>query len=123
MVERRGGGSMVLIGSTSTIHGAPNQPHYASSKTALLGLMRALAVGLARHGVRVNALSPGWTVTDLTAAGLKNEKFVDATTRRTPVRRWGHPSDFAEVAVYLADPTQTFHTGDTLVVDGGYTVF
>ena len=123
MVERGGGGSIVLTGSTSTIHGAPNQPHYASSKTALLGLTRALAVGLARHGVRVNALSPGWTVTELTATGLQNEKFVEATTRRTPVRRWGQPEDFAAVAVYLADPTQTFHTGDTLVVDGGYTVF
>jgi NAD(P)-dependent dehydrogenase (short-subunit alcohol dehydrogenase family) len=123
MVERGGGGAMVVIASTSTIHGAPNQPHYAASKTALLGLMRAAAVGLARHGIRVNALSPGWTETDLTAAGLQNERFVEATTKRTPIRRWGQPADFADVAVYLADPTLMFHTGDTLVVDGGYTIF
>jgi NAD(P)-dependent dehydrogenase (short-subunit alcohol dehydrogenase family) len=123
MVERGGGGSMVVVASTSTIHGAPNQPHYAASKTALLGLMRASAVGLARHGIRVNALSPGWTETDLTAPGLQNERFVENTTKRTPVRRWGQPSDFADVAVYLADPTLVFHTGDTLVVDGGYTIF
>jgi NAD(P)-dependent dehydrogenase (short-subunit alcohol dehydrogenase family) len=123
MVERGGGGSIVTVASTSTIHGAPNQPHYAAAKTALLGLTRAMAVGLARHGVRVNAISPGWTETDLTAAGMQNEKFMNATTSRTPVRRWGTPDDFSDVAVYLADPKLTFHTGDTLVVDGGYTVF
>lgn len=123
MVERGGGGAMVLVASTSTIHGAPAQPHYAASKTALLGLTRSLAVGLARHGVRVNALSPGWTETELTALGMQNERFMAATTGRTPVRRWATPDEFADVAVYLADPTLTFHTGDTLVVDGGYTVF
>ena len=58
MVERGGGGAIVMTASTSTIHGAPNQPHYAASKTALLGLTRAMAVGLARHGVRVNPDQP-----------------------------------------------------------------
>jgi NAD(P)-dependent dehydrogenase (short-subunit alcohol dehydrogenase family) len=123
MVERGGGGAIVMTASTSTIHGAPNQPHYAASKTALLGLTRAMAVGLARHGVRVNAISPGWTDTDLTAAGKLNDKFVRNTTTRTPVRRWADPDEFGRVAVYLADPSLTFHTGDTLVVDGGYTIF
>ena len=123
MVERSGGGAIVMTASTSTIHGAPNQPHYAASKTALLGLTRAMAVGLARHRVRVNAISPGWTDTDLTAAGKLNDKFVHNTTTRTPVRRWADPDEFGRVAVYLADPSLTFHTGDTLVVDGGYTIF
>ncbi len=123
LVEQGDGGAIVLVASTSTIHGAPNQPHYAASKTALLGLTRALAVGLARHGIRVNALSPGWTDTDLLAPGKANERFVHNTVTRTPVRRWADPSEFAAVAVYLADPSLTFHTGDTLVVDGGYTIF
>ena len=51
------------------------------------------------------------------------EKFMPSTTARTPVRRWGVPDDFGAAAVFLADPTQTFHTGDCLVVDGGYTIF
>jgi hypothetical protein len=66
---------------------------------------------------------PGWTETDLTAPLKDRETFVEQTTKRTPVRRWGQPSDMGAVAVFLADPTLTFHTGDTVVVDGGYTVF
>ena len=123
MVERGEGGSIIAVSSTSAIHGAPLQPHYAAAKTGLLGLVRACAVGLARHRIRVNALLPGWTVTDLTAPGRANEKFMNATVGRTPVRRWADPAEFGEVAVYLADPSLVFHTGDTLVVDGGYTVF
>jgi NAD(P)-dependent dehydrogenase (short-subunit alcohol dehydrogenase family) len=123
LVERGEGGSLVLVASTSTIHGAPNQPHYAASKTALLGLTRSMAVSLARHRVRVNAISPGWTDTDMLAGGKANEKFVRNTISRTPVRRWADPDEFGPVAVYLADPALTFHTGDTLVVDGAYTIY
>jgi NAD(P)-dependent dehydrogenase (short-subunit alcohol dehydrogenase family) len=123
LVERGEGGSIVAVSSTSAIHGAPNQPHYGAAKTALLGLVRATAVGLARHRIRVNALLPGWTDTPLTAPGKGNQRFVDATTSRTPVRRWADPSEFGTVAAYLADPTLTFHTGDCVTVDGGYTVF
>lgn len=123
LVEQGDGGSIVFVASTSTIHGAPMQPHYAASKTALLGLTRSLAVGLARYGIRVNALCPGWSDTDLLAPGKANPRFVDNTIQRTPVRRWADPGEFATVAAYLADPALTFHTGDTLVVDGGYTIF
>jgi NAD(P)-dependent dehydrogenase (short-subunit alcohol dehydrogenase family) len=52
----------------------------------------------------------------------EDERFVDVTTRRTPVRRWGTPADLRDAIVFLADPAATFHTGDTIVVDGGYTI-
>jgi NAD(P)-dependent dehydrogenase (short-subunit alcohol dehydrogenase family) len=123
MVERGDGGALVAVGSTSAIHGAPFNPHYGASKTGLLGLVRAMAVGLARYRIRANALLPGWTDTDLIATNKQNEKFVTNTISRTPVRRWADPAEFAEVAVFLADPSLTFHTGDTMVVDGGYTIF
>lgn len=118
-----GGGSLVAVSSTSAIHGAAQNPAYGASKTAVLGLVRALAVGLARHHVRVNALVPGWTVTELASDGFGDDHFRQVTTRRTPVRRWADADEMGPAAVYLADPTITFHTGDSLVVDGGYTIF
>lgn len=123
MVERGGGGSLVAVSSTSAIHGAPAQEHYGASKTALLGLMRGLAVELARHGVRCNSLLPGWTDTDMLAPAAGFAKFVENTVKRTPVRRWAAPEELGPAAVFLADPSLTFHTGDSVVVDGGYTVF
>lgn len=123
LVERGEGGSIVIISSTSAVHGAGGNAAYGTSKTAVLGLMRALAVEMARHQVRVNALTPGWTVTDLATLPYDNPDFREITTRRTPVRRWADPDEMGAAAVYLADPSHTFHTGDTVTVDGGYTIF
>jgi len=75
------------------------------------------------HGIRVNAVLPGWTVTEMSAAVYAWDRFREATTARTPVRRWADPSEMGAAAVFLADPTTTFHTGDTVTVDGGYTVY
>lgn len=122
-MAEHGGGALVATSSTSAIHGAAGNEAYGASKSALLGLVRALAVGLARHQIRVNALLPGWTKTDLAAAGYAWDRFREATISRTPVRRWAEPGEMGGPAVFLADPTLTFHTGDTVVVDGGYTVF
>lgn len=123
LVERGEGGALVVTSSTSAIHGAPSNAAYATSKTGVLGLMRAFSVALARHRVRVNALLPGWTDTDMLRDGKQDEKFVNNTVSRTPVRRWADPSEYGPAAVYLANPDNTFHTGDSLVVDGGYTIF
>ncbi len=116
-------GALVVVSSVSAIDGAPGVLPYAASKTALLGVVRGLAVELARYKIRVNALLPGWVETEMTEALQGNERFMEVTTQRTPVRRWGSPSDFEEVGAYLADPDLSFHTGDTVVVDGGYSIF
>jgi hypothetical protein len=123
LVDQGEGGSLVAVSSTSAIHGAAGNEAYGTAKTAVNGLVRALAVGLARHRVRVNSLLPGWTVTDLASASFENDRFREVTTRRTPVRRWADPAEFREIGAFLADPTLSFHTGQELVVDGGYTVF
>lgn len=123
MIERGEGGSLIAVSSTSAIHGAQGNEAYGASKTALLGLVRALAVGLARHRIRVNSLLPGWTRTDLAAAGYESDRFREVIIGRTPVRRWAEPAELGPPAVFLADPTVTFHTGDAMIVDGGYTVF
>ena len=123
LVERGEGGSLVATSSVSAVHGAPRMEHYAASKTALLALVRGLAVELARHRVRSNAILPGWTETEMIEPGKANQRWVDATIGRTPVRRWGLPADFRDIAAYLADPANVFHTGDAIVIDGGYTVY
>lgn len=123
LVKQGQGGSLVAVSSTSAIHGAAGNEAYGASKTAVNGLVRALAVGLARHRIRVNSLLPGWTITDLAASGFENDDLRTATTQRTPVRRWADPDEFRSVAAFLADPSQTFHTGQEVCVDGGYTVF
>jgi NAD(P)-dependent dehydrogenase (short-subunit alcohol dehydrogenase family) len=123
LIQQGEGGSLVAVSSTSAIHGAAGNEAYGTSKTALTGLVRALAVALARYNIRVNSLLPGWTLTDLAAPGFENETFREVTTRRTPIRRWGEPDEFAAMAVFLADPAQILHTGQELTVDGGYTVF
>ncbi|MHB1139019.1 MAG: SDR family NAD(P)-dependent oxidoreductase [Microthrixaceae bacterium] len=123
MVDQGGGGALVAVSSTSSVHGAPNQAHYAASKAGVLALVRSMAVGFARHRIRANSVVPGWTLTDLTAAGYEYDKFRDNTIRRTPVRRWGTPADFRAVAPFLCDPRLEFHTGDEVTIDGGYTVF
>lgn len=123
LVEQGEGGSLVAVSSTSAFHGAAGNEAYSAAKAGVLALIRGLAVELARHRIRANSLVPGWTETDLTAPLFGFEKFMDATRARTPVRRWATPADMGPAAVFLADPTLVFHTGDAVVVDGGYTVF
>ena len=123
IISQGSGGSLVAVSSTSAIHGAAGNEAYGTAKTAVTGLVRALAVSLARFQIRVNCLLPGWTVTELASAAFENEYFREVTTKRTPVRRWADASEFREVGAFLADPSQTFHTGQQVCVDGGYTIF
>ena len=123
IISQGSGGSLVAVSSTSAIHGAAGNEAYGTAKTAVTGLVRALAVSLARFQIRVNCLLPGWTVTELASPAFENEYFREVTTKRTPVRRWADPSEFREVGAFLADPSQTFHTGQQVCVDGGYTIF
>ncbi len=123
MVERGEGGALVGTSSTSAIHGAPGAQPYAHSKAGMLAMMRGLAVELARYGIRANSIIPGWVETEMTEGARQYDKFLDATTKRTPVRRWGVPADFAAAGAWLCDPSNPWHTGDEIVIDGGYTRF
>lgn len=123
MVERGEGGALVAVSSTSAFQGAPANQAYSCSKAGMLALVRGLAVEMARHGIRANSILPGWTHTDMTAPLAGWEKFMRNTTERTPVRRWAEPDDYAAAAVYFADPTLGFHTGDAVVIDGGYSIY
>lgn len=118
------GGSLLVTSSTSAIDGAPHNQAYASTKGGVIAMIRGLAVEYARHGVRANALLPGWIRSDMTAGAQSWDKFNEKVIMgRVPMRRWGEPDDFAGLAVYLASDTSRFHTGDSFVIDGGYTIF
>ena len=123
MITRGEGGALVGISSVSAIHGAPANQAYAASKGGVNAMIRGLAVELARHRIRCNSILPGWIETPMTERSREHEKFVANTTYRTPLRRWGQPADLGPAAVFLADPDHLFHTGDCLVVDGGYSIF
>lgn len=116
------GGSLIGIGSIGGIHGAGRTPAYGTSKGALPSLVRSLAVENARHGIRGNTIYPGWFSTDISAGAMEDPKY-QALVQRVPMRRMGQPDDVAGIAIYLVSDASRFHTGDSIVVDGGYTVF
>lgn len=122
-IAQNSGGSTVVVSSMISRYGGAGLTSYAVSKTGLLGLSRTLAVELARHRVRCNTLIPGWTRTDINADLQNDDRFMATTTGRTPMRRWADPHEFQEIAAFLADPKLTFHTGNEVVVDGGYTIY
>lgn len=127
MVERANngdaGGSLVAISSLSAISGAARNEHYASTKGALLPMVKAIAVEHARYGVRANAVLPGWIATEMTAKSQESDVFNSKVISRVPMRRWGDPSDFGGIAVYFASDASRFHTGDQVLIDGGYASF
>ena len=123
MVAGSSGGSLVVTSSLSVLMGAGRNYAYAASKAAVVALVKACAIELARHNIRANAVLPGWTESDLTRHAFESPRFVDGVMPRMPVRRWGRPQDFAAIAVYLASPASAFHTGDSILLDGGYAAF
>ncbi len=127
MVERAKsgdpGGSLVAISSLSAIDGAARNEHYAATKGALLPLIKAIAVEHARYGVRANSVLPGWIATEMTQKSQDSDVFNEKVISRVPLRRWGEPADFGGIAVYLASDASRFHTGDQILIDGGYAVF
>jgi NAD(P)-dependent dehydrogenase (short-subunit alcohol dehydrogenase family) len=116
-------GRLVATSSLASIFGTARNEHYAATKAAINALVRALAVELARHGVTANAILPGWIKSDMTANIMTNEKFVANVMPRIPMRRFGEPSDFGGLAVYLMSKASSYHTADCFVIDGGYTAF
>ncbi|MET0908359.1 MAG: SDR family NAD(P)-dependent oxidoreductase [Ilumatobacteraceae bacterium] len=128
MVERFGsgdtaGGSLVFTTSGSAYFGQQKGQHYGASKAGIVAMMRGIAVEHARHGVRANAVLPGWIESDMTAGALTWDRFVERNLPRVPMRRWGDRTDFAGIAAYLAGPASRYTTGDVITIDGGYHSF
>ncbi len=118
-----GFGRLVATSSLASIFGTARNEHYAGTKAALNALCRALGVELARYGVTANAILPGWIKSDMTAAAMANDKFVGNVMPRIPMRRFGEPSDFGGIAVYIMSKASSYHTSDCFVIDGGYSAY
>jgi NAD(P)-dependent dehydrogenase (short-subunit alcohol dehydrogenase family) len=117
------GGSLVAVSSLAAIEGAARNQSYAASKGAVISVVNAIAVEFARYGVRANSILPGWTLTEMSGAAADNPKFTERVIGRVPSRRWGTPADFGGIAVYLASDASSYHSGDSLIIDGGYTIY
>ena len=119
---REGGGSVVNLGSMSSFFGMEIVPGYGAAKAGVVQLTKTLAVAWARHGIRVNAVAPGVIETNMTAPMLPFDELTGPILDRTPLRRLGTPADVAPVILFLASAAARYITGQTLPVDGGFSI-
>lgn len=110
-------GRIINVSSVAAEYTNPGQTNYAASKGAVNSFTRALAVELAKRGVTVNAIAPGFIATDMSEA-IRN-KAGDRIAKMIPMKRLGQPEDIARVAVFLASADSGYMTGQVLTVDGG----
>lgn len=117
-----GGGSVIGIASMSSFFGIPIVPGYGAAKTGLVGLTRTMAAHWGPRGVRANAVAAGLTRSGMTAGTFAQDAWTAPTLARTPLGRLGEPDDIAQAIAFLASPAASWITGQTLAVDGGYTI-
>ena len=115
-------GSVINIASMYSFLGSPKVPAYGASKAAIHQLTKSMALKYAPKGVRVNAIAPGFVVTEQTKKGRDDQEHYKAVIDRTPFSRWGNPDDIAGPAMFLASDQAAFITGQTIIVDGGYSI-
>ena len=116
------GGTIVNTASMLAFFGGGLVPGYSASKGGITQLTKSLAIAYAADNIRVNAIAPGWIATPLTKALRENPERDAAITGRTPLGRWGEPSELAGGVLYLSSPLASFVTGSVLVIDGGYLI-
>ena len=112
-------GRILNIASIWSVITKPGRSAYAASKAGLIGLTRTLAVEVASRGIMVNALSPGFTLTELTRSTLSPEE-IEALANQVPARRFAVPEEMAQVALFLTSDANSYLTGQNIVVDGGF---
>jgi NAD(P)-dependent dehydrogenase (short-subunit alcohol dehydrogenase family) len=119
MVERGDGGTLIGTASGTAIMGAPRSQAYAATKGGLISMILGLALEYGRYGITANSIIPGWIETPMTERRFQDERFAANVLKRITFRRWGTPQDFGGIAVYLMSDAARYHTGDTIIIDGG----
>ena len=113
-------GAIVFIGSVMSFFGGPKQPAYSASKGAVRNLTMSLAAAYAAEGIRVNAVAPGWVVTELSRGARENPERNAMIMSRTPIGRWADPAEIADPILFLCSDAARYMTGTVMAVDGGY---
>ena len=117
-----GGGSVVNLASMASFFAVEIVPGYGAAKAGIVQLTKTLAVAWAKHGVRVNAVAPGVVETGMTAPMLPFEQITGPLLARTPMARFAQPEEIAPTALFLASPAARYITGQTVAVDGGFSI-
>jgi NAD(P)-dependent dehydrogenase (short-subunit alcohol dehydrogenase family) len=122
MLARGGGGSLVATSSVAALGGRPAREHYVASKAGVLGLVRCLALELGPHNIRANSIVPGPIETEMARLSPDREVINQRVKGKVPLGRRGSPDELGGIAVYLASDASSYHTGDTIIVDGGLAI-
>ena len=112
------GGSLIYCGSLTMFQGVAGKGNYSAAKAGMAAVVRSMAVEFGKYGIRANTLAPGYVKTDMTGSSEAWSDIDRFFAAKTPVPRPGLPSDFEGIAAYLCSDASSFHTGDTLVIDG-----
>lgn len=121
LMERKSGGKLIVTSSVAALMGTAGAAGYSTTKAAVRGLVQALAVELGQAGICVNAILPGFIETEMSTD--TSQAFQDACRRRSVIGRIGQLEDMEGIAVYLASKQSDFMTGQSVVLDGGHTIF
>jgi NAD(P)-dependent dehydrogenase (short-subunit alcohol dehydrogenase family) len=116
----RSRGNIVFIASVMSFFGGPKQPAYSASKGAIRNLTMSLASAYAAEGIRVNAVAPGWVMTELSRGARENPERNAMIMARTPMGRWADPDEIADPILFLSSDAARYMTGTVMAVDGGY---
>lgn len=118
---RRGSGKVVNIGSVQSLLARATIAPYSATKGAVVQLTKGMAADLARHGVQVNAISPGYFATDMNKALWQDKEFDSWLVKRTPAQRWGSVDELSGALLFFSSQASNFISGQNLFVDGGMT--
>lgn len=112
------GGSLVFCSSLSMFQGIAGKGQYAAAKAGIGAMIRCMAVELGKYGIRANSIAPGYIKTEMTGTSEELSPIDQYFASKSPIPRPGYPADFEAIAAYLACDASSFHSGDTIVIDG-----